>query len=66
MIKTTKYEINVQDKLCVTRKELPGILSCGQPTADKIALDAKAKIYIGKRLLISVDKIRNYLVDYNQ
>lgn len=63
MKKTKKYDIKPTDKICVTRLELPALLGCGQPTADKIAEKAGAKIYIGKRLLISVDKIKNYLLE---
>lgn len=63
MKRTKKYDSNSLQKLCVTRTELPALLGCGQPTADKIAEDAEAKIYIGKRLLISVDKVRDYIVE---
>lgn len=63
MKRTKQYNIELCDKICVTRLELPALLGCGQPTADKIAEDAEAKIYIGKRLLISVDKIKMYLVE---
>ncbi len=61
MKKTKDYELDLSKKICVTRKELPALLGCGQPTADKIATEAGAKFYSGKRLLISVDKVRNYL-----
>lgn len=63
MIKTNNYEMDLSKKICVTRKELPALLGCGQPTADKIAAEAGAKFYSGKRLLICVEKVRQYLSD---
>lgn len=61
------FKVNINEKeyerLSVTRKELPSLLGCGQPTADKIADEAEAKVFIGRRLLISVDKIRDYLIE---
>lgn len=61
MKRTKKYDVRSSDKLCVTRTELPALLGCGQPTADRIAEEAEARIYFGKRLLISVEKVRNYV-----
>lgn len=61
MIKTKYHDLKLTDRLSVSRLELPKLLGCGQPTADKIAKDAGAKIYVGKKLLISIDKIRDYL-----
>lgn len=62
LIKTNVNEMKLTERLSVTRKELPALLGCGQPTADKIADEAEAKLYISKRLLISVDKVRDYLI----
>lgn len=47
--------------LCVSRKELAKLLGCGQASADKLAVAAQARIKIGKRIIINVDKIRSYL-----
>lgn len=66
MKKTNKHDIKSTERLSVTRTELPTLLGCGQPTADKIAEEARAKIYIGKRLLISLDKVREYLIENSQ
>lgn len=48
-------------RLCITRRELPGMLGCGQYTADRIARQAGARVQIGKRVLIYVPKIEEYL-----
>lgn len=47
--------------LCVSRKELAKLLGCGQASADKLAVAAQARIKIGKRIIINIDKIRSYL-----
>lgn len=60
MRKTTEREEKMQT-LCVNRTELPKILGCGQATADRLSIDAGARIKIGKRVLIKLDKLNNYL-----
>lgn len=50
-------------ELCVTRKELAEILHCGLYTADRIAKEAEARIIIGKRVLINMEKVRLYVKD---
>lgn len=47
--------------ICISRSELPQLLGCGQATAEKIARAAGARIKIGKRVLIKVDKVNDYL-----
>ena len=37
------------------------MLSCGHATARKIGEQAGAKIVIGRRVLYSVEKVKNYL-----
>lgn len=54
-------ELDNQLGLCVTRKELAKILHCGLYTADKIAREARARIIIGKRVLINMEKVRLYV-----
>lgn len=61
MNKTTESTINFNDRICVTINELCSLLSCGKKTANEIAEKANARIYIGKRVLFSVDKIRQYI-----
>lgn len=60
MRKTTEREDTVQT-LCVNRTELPKLLGCGQATADRLSIDAGARIKIGKRVLIKLDKLNSYL-----
>ena len=47
--------------LCVNRTELPKLLGCGQATADRLSIDAGARIKIGKRVLVKLDKLNSYL-----
>ena len=37
------------------------MLSCGRATARKIGEQAGAKIVIGRRVLYSIEKVKNYL-----
>lgn len=48
-------------KIMVDIEELAGMLSCGQASAKKIAEEAEARIYIGRRVLYSVEKVKQYL-----
>lgn len=48
-------------KLAVDIEGLAAMLSCGQPTARKIAEEAEARITIGRRVLYSVPKVEKYL-----
>lgn len=41
--------------------KLSSMLSCGHATARKIGEQAEARIYIGRRVLYSVNKIQRYL-----
>mgnify|MGYP000010608624 FL=1 len=41
--------------------KLSSMLSCGHATARKIGEQAEARIYIGRRVLYSVNKIQKYL-----
>lgn len=49
------------DVIAVDIEKLSAILSCGQATARKIGEQAGARIFIGRRVLYSVDKIQKYL-----
>lgn len=49
------------ERFCVTRQELTGLLGCGLYTADRISRKAEARIYVGGRVLIYLPKIRKYL-----
>ena len=48
-------------RLAVDIDGLAALLSCGQATARKIAVDAGARIIIGRRVLYSVKKVEKYL-----
>jgi len=41
--------------------KLAAMLSCGKATARKIGEDAGAKLVFGRRVLYSVDKVREYI-----
>ncbi|MDE6601278.1 MAG: hypothetical protein K2K90_03770 [Lachnospiraceae bacterium] len=49
------------EQITVDIEKLSAMLSCGYATARKIGEQAEARIYIGKRVLYSVDKIRRYI-----
>ncbi len=61
MRKTTERTEESRQILCVNRTELPQLLGCGQATADRLSIDAGARIKIGKRVLIKLDKLNRYL-----
>lgn len=61
MRKTRENEKQCTSPICVSREDLAKMLGCGQNTADKIAYAANARIKIGKRVLIKIDKINKYL-----
>lgn len=60
-MRKTKVKETDGRTLCVSREELPGILGCGQSTADRIAREAGARIKVGKRVLVKLDKLSKYL-----
>lgn len=45
----------------MTMDNFIGFIGAGRHTANKIAEQAEAKIYIGRRVLINMDRVRNYL-----
>lgn len=51
---------DTERKIAVSLPELATMLGCGRYTASKIGEDAHARIYIGKRVLYSVEKIEEY------
>ncbi len=59
MNRTTKR--NEPNVIAVDIEKLSSILSCGHTTARKIGELAEARIYIGRRVLYSVNKIQKYL-----
>ena len=62
MNKTKCREIKEPEKMiAVDIEKLSAMLSCGHSTARKIGDQAHAKIMIGRRVLYSTEKVRNYL-----
>ena len=59
----TTIERPVEKKLLITLNDLAGMLSCGLPTARKVADDADARVEIGDRVLYSLEKIEKHLRD---
>ena len=43
------------------RDGLTAMLSCGAATAKKIAAEAEARIVIGRRVLYSVQRVKDYI-----
>lgn len=62
MRKTKEYGRTEEiQSLCIARDELPKLLGCGQATADRLSVEAKARIKVGKRVLIRLNKLEEYL-----
>lgn len=57
------FNRNDPDVIAVDIEKLSAILSCGCATARKIGEQAEARIFIGRRVLYSVNKVQKYL-DY--
>lgn len=55
------FNRNDPDVIAVDIEKLSGILSCGCATARKIGEQAEARIFIGRRVLYSVNKVQKYL-----
>lgn len=60
-----KIESN-QIPITWSRQEYIAHMGCGNSTADKIAEQAQAKIRVGKRVLINVEKIKKYLNEISE
>jgi polyribonucleotide nucleotidyltransferase len=57
----TKRVKNNEETITMTMDNFIEFIGAGRHTANKIAEQAEAKIYIGRRVLINMDKVRNYL-----
>ncbi len=55
------FNRNDPDVIAVDIEKLSAILSCGCSTARKIGEQAEARIFIGRRVLYSVNKVQKYL-----
>lgn len=63
MIMNKTTEPKTDTPITVDIDGLAAMLSCGHTTARKIGVQAKAKVVIGKRVLYSVDRIKQYIDD---
>lgn len=64
MNKTLLRETNQQ--IAVDIERLSAMLSCGRATARKVGEQAEARICIGRRVLYSVDKVKQYLCNLSE
>ena len=55
------FNRNDPDVIAVDIEKLSVILSCGCATARKIGEQAEARLFIGRRVLYSVNKVQKYL-----
>ena len=55
------FNRNDPEVIAVDIEKLSAILSCGCATARKIGEQAEARIFIGRRVLYSVNKVQKYL-----
>ena len=55
------FNRNDPDVIAVDIEKLSAILSCGCASARKIGEQAEARIFIGRRVLYSVNKVQKYL-----
>ena len=60
-MKRTTEMVMGGNTICVSREVLPQLLGCGQATADRISREAGARVKVGKRILIKIDKLNEYL-----
>jgi hypothetical protein len=61
MRRTQKSHIPISGRLLVSVPEFAEYCSCGRFTADKIAAEAGAVIFIGSRKFVNLQKVQGYL-----
>lgn len=68
MKKTTKRDITgiAESRPVMPMEMFVDYLGAGRYTANKVAELAEAKIYIGRRLLINVSKVEEYLAEKSE
>lgn len=57
----TKKVKNNEETITMTMDNFITFIGAGRHTANKIAEQAEAKIYIGRRVLINMERVRSYL-----
>lgn len=60
-MKNTSKRTDSKEPITMTMDEFIASIGAGRYTANRIAEEAEAKIYIGRRILINVDKVRRYI-----
>lgn len=63
---STSKKADITAPITMTMDEFIASIGAGRHTANKIAEEAEAKIYIGRRILINVDKVRRYLDEISE
>lgn len=61
VMNVTTKRTGVEQPLTMTMEEFMNYVGAGRHTATKIVEQAEAKIYIGRRVLINVEKVKTYL-----
>lgn len=61
MWKTKSSEVDINKRIALSIPDLAASLSCGISTADRIACEAGAIFYIGRRKFASVSKVREHI-----
>lgn len=56
-----KTEIVNCEHIAMDIPTLAKSLGCGRHTAETIAKEANAKFYIGKRALVNIEKVKEYI-----
>lgn len=62
----TKEKNVAEGTITMTMEKFIEMIGAGRYTANKIAEQAEAKIYIGKRVLINAEKVKAYLNDISE
>jgi hypothetical protein len=59
-LRKTKYS-NEEDALTINTEQLMKMLNCGYKTAMVVAEEAKARVYVGRRVWFYKTKIEKYI-----
>lgn len=62
----TKVRQSNDREITMTMGNFVAYIGAGYHTANKIAQQAEAKIYIGRRLLININKVQKYLDEISE
>lgn len=59
-MRKTKFEC-MENPIMVSVEQLQARLNCGYKTAVQIGQEAKARVYVGRRVWYNINKVENYL-----